>query len=262
MGTCLCKGHKELHYPMTARQDQTEEVQPSSVKDGQNPSNCSVSDKSNGYDIGELATSSLMGLVATIKEHITKPTAMAQGRVAHLIEWKGWGGGSEARGSGGGWSGNWGKGGGGWGGVGTELHEDEQFYSQMTDEIKEARFAAGVAEQFALAEASMNVWSLNDSLEQPSTSLQAAQSHFLSQFLLDGGSVSVPQHLYSIHAQTYSDNRAANLVCPPVVHTISPMSNTQQDRYRPLDNRSTATAEAAVRHVDSSSLSEDDVFYN
>lgn len=63
---------------------------------------------------------------------------MAQGRVAHLIEWKGWGGGGEAGGHG-----AWGKGGGGWAGMGAELHEDEQFYSQMTDEIKEARFAAG-----------------------------------------------------------------------------------------------------------------------
>ncbi|XP_059189472.1 protein FAM131C [Centropristis striata] len=248
MGACFCKGHKELHHAMTAQQDQTVEGQPSSFKDGQNPSNGSVADKSSGYDIGELATSSLIGLVATIKEHITKPTAMAQGRVAHLIEWKGWGGGSEARGGGGGWSGAR-------RGIGTELQEDEQFYSQMTDEIKEARFAAGVAEQFALAEACMNVWSMNDGLEQPSTSLQAAQSHFLSQFLLDGGSVSVPQHLYSIHAQTYGSTMAANLVLPPTVDSISQTSNVQQDR-------STVTAEAAVRHVDSSSLSEDDVFYN
>uniref|UniRef100_G3NNW5 Family with sequence similarity 131 member C n=1 Tax=Gasterosteus aculeatus TaxID=69293 RepID=G3NNW5_GASAC len=214
---------------------------------GQNPTNGSVSDKSDGYDIGELATSSLIGLVATIKERITKPTAMAQGRVAHLIEWKGWGGGGEATGSGVGW---------------TALHEDEQFYSQMTDEIKEARFAAGVAEQFALAEASMNVWSLNDGLQQPSSSLQAAQNHFLSQFLLDGGSLSVPHHLYSIHAQTYGENRAANLVCPPVAHSISPTSSAQRDGGRPLEDGSAAPAEAAVRHVDSSSLSEDDVFYN
>ncbi|KAF1390782.1 hypothetical protein PFLUV_G00061620 [Perca fluviatilis] len=255
MGACLCKGHKELHHPMIAVQDQIEEGQPSSVKDGQNPTNGSVADKSSGYDIGELATSSLMGLVATVKEHITKPTAMAQGRVAHLIEWKGWGGGSQVRGSGSGWSGAW-------GGMGAELQEDEQFYSQMTDEIKEARFAAGVAEQFALAEASMHVWSMNDRSEQPSTSLQAAQSHFLSQFLLDGGSVSVPQHLYSIHAQTYGNNRAANPVLPPTVDCISSTSNTQQDRDRPIEDRGLATAEAAVRHVDSSSLSEDDVFYN
>ncbi|XP_035513421.1 protein FAM131C [Morone saxatilis] len=232
------------------------------LQDGQNPSNGSVADKTSGYDIGELATSSLMGLVATIKEHITKPTAMAQGRVAHLIEWKGWGGGGEASGGRGGWSGGWGKGGGGWGGMGAELQEDEQFYSQMTDEIKEARFAAGVAEQFALAEAAMNVWSMNDSLEQPSTSLQATQSHFLSQFLLDGGSVSVPQHLYSIHAQAYGDTRVAQLVLPPMVDSISQTSNTQQDRVQPFEERSTATTQAAVRHVDSSSLSEDDVFYN
>lgn len=90
----------------------------------------------------------------------------------------------------------------------------------------------------------------------------AAQSHFLSQFLLDGGSVSVPQHLYSIHAQTCGDNRAAQLVPPPVVDSISQTSDTQQDRDRPFVDRSTATAEAVVRHVDSSSLSEDDVFYN
>ena len=25
-----------------------------------------------------------------VKEHVTRPTGMAQGRVAHLIEWKGW----------------------------------------------------------------------------------------------------------------------------------------------------------------------------
>ncbi|TDH10857.1 hypothetical protein EPR50_G00079490 [Perca flavescens] len=146
--------------------------------------------------------------------------------------------------------------------MGAELQEDEQFYSQMTDEIKEARFAAGVAEQFALAEASMHVWSMNDCSEQPSTSLQAAQSHFLSQFLLDGGSVSVPQHLYSIHAQTYDNNRVANPVLPPTVDCTPSTSNTQQDRDRPIEDRGPATAEAAVRHVDSSSLSEDDVFYN
>ncbi|TNN58353.1 hypothetical protein EYF80_031416 [Liparis tanakae] len=56
---CFCHP-RELHHPMKARQDQTEEVRLSSVKDGQNPSDGSVSDKSNGYDIGELATSSLM----------------------------------------------------------------------------------------------------------------------------------------------------------------------------------------------------------
>ncbi|XP_029975635.1 protein FAM131C [Salarias fasciatus] len=255
MGTCLCKGHKELHLSIPTLQ-QTEEGQSSSVKDGQNPSNGSVADKTSRYDIGELATSSLIGLVATIKEHITKPTAMAQGRVAHLIEWKGWGGCGEAGG------GLRGKGGGGWGGMEAELQEDEQFYSQMTDEIKEARFAAGVAEQFALAEAAMNVWSMHDAYEQPSTSLQAPQPHFLSQFLIDGGSVGVPQHLYSIHAQAYGNDGAVNLLPPPQVNPGPQTSAAQQDADHPFEDGSTVTAEAAVRHVDSSSLSEDDVFYN
>ncbi|CAN9515707.1 unnamed protein product [Ophioblennius macclurei] len=255
MGACLCKGHKEFHLSIPTLQ-QTEEGQSSPVKDGQNPSNGSVADKISRYDIGELATSSLIGLVATIKEHITKPTAMAQGRVAHLIEWKGWGGCGETGGGG-----SWGKGGGGWGGMEAELQEDEQFYSQMTDEIKEARFAAGVAEQFALAEAAMNVWSMHDSYEQPSTSLQAPQTHFLSQFLIDG-SVGVPQHLYSIHTQAYGNNSAVNLLPPLQVNSIPQMSTAQQDRDHPFEHRSTVTAEAAVRHVDSSSLSEDDVFYN
>ncbi|XP_060929927.1 protein FAM131C [Limanda limanda] len=255
MGTCLCKGHKELHLPMTETQDQTEEEQPSTVK---NPSNGNVQDKTSRYDIGQLATSSLFGLVATIKDHITKPTAMAQGRVAHLIEWKGLGGGGDAGGRGGGWA--CGKGGGGWG---AELQEDEQFYSQMPDEIKEARFAAGVAEQFALAEAAMHVWSLDDNIDEPSTSLQAAPSHFLSQFLLDGGSIGIPQHLYSLHTSAYSNSRAANLVPLAQVDPISPTSATQQLKDpHPFEKGSTVTAEAAVRQVDSSSLSEDDVFYN
>lgn len=80
--------------------------------------------------------------------------------------------------------------------------------------------------------------------------------------MLDGGSVNVPQHLYSIHTQTYGNNRSAHVVPQPVVDSISPTSNTQQDREHPFEDRGTATAEAAVRHVDSSSLSEDDVFYN
>ncbi|KAI1892641.1 hypothetical protein AGOR_G00135660 [Albula goreensis] len=94
MGACLSKSHKELqsaHQPPVTELQFSAEGQ-SIAKDTQKSSNGSLSDKkdSSGYTIGELATSTLLGLVATIKEHITKPTAMAQGRVAHLIEWKGW----------------------------------------------------------------------------------------------------------------------------------------------------------------------------
>lgn len=62
------------------------------------------------------------GVVQSIKDHITKPTAMARGRVAHLIEWKGW----SAQRSG--WA--------------LSPAEDEH-YCCLPDELREARFAAG-----------------------------------------------------------------------------------------------------------------------
>ncbi|KAG7263290.1 hypothetical protein CRUP_037814, partial [Coryphaenoides rupestris] len=46
---------------------------------------------SNAYGIGALAKSSLTGVSRSMKERVTKPTAMAQGRVAHMIEWQNWG---------------------------------------------------------------------------------------------------------------------------------------------------------------------------
>lgn len=62
------------------------------------------------------------GVVQSIKDHMTKPTAMARGRVAHLIEWKGW----SAQRSG--WE--------------VSPGEDER-YCCLSDELREARFAAG-----------------------------------------------------------------------------------------------------------------------
>lgn len=62
------------------------------------------------------------GVVQSFKDHITKPTAMARGRVAHLIEWKGW---SAQR-------------------SGWELSPTEdEHYCCLPDELREARFAAG-----------------------------------------------------------------------------------------------------------------------
>ncbi|KAJ8371013.1 hypothetical protein SKAU_G00110410 [Synaphobranchus kaupii] len=107
----------------------------------------------------------LVGLVATIKEHITKPTAMAQGRVAHLIEWKGWSSGAGAEGAG--YT---------WGGAGAGRQVDEQLYCHLTDEIKEARFAAGVAAQFALAEAAMYAWSSQDAPVEPNCNIAPLQA--------------------------------------------------------------------------------------
>uniref|UniRef100_A0A8D0LYY7 Family with sequence similarity 131 member C n=1 Tax=Sus scrofa TaxID=9823 RepID=A0A8D0LYY7_PIG len=107
---------------------------------------------SSNYNVAALATSSLVGVVQSIKDHITKPTAMARGRVAHLIEWKGW---SAQR-------------------SGWELSPaEDEHYCCLPDELREARFAAGVAEQFAITEATLSAWSsLDDEELNPENSPQ------------------------------------------------------------------------------------------
>ncbi|XP_041118761.1 protein FAM131A-like isoform X2 [Polyodon spathula] len=66
---------------------------------------------------------------------------MAQGRVAHLIEWKGWCKPIDSP---------------------VALESDFNSYSDLTEGEQEARFAAGVAEQFAIAEAKLRAWSSVD----------------------------------------------------------------------------------------------------
>uniref|UniRef100_A0A4W5P8F8 Family with sequence similarity 131 member Ab n=1 Tax=Hucho hucho TaxID=62062 RepID=A0A4W5P8F8_9TELE len=76
-----------------------------------------------------------------MKDHVTRPTGMAQGRVAHLIEWKGWCKPTDTP---------------------AALESDFNNYSDLTEGEQEARFAAGVAEQFAIAEAKLRAWSSVD----------------------------------------------------------------------------------------------------
>ncbi|KAM6469240.1 protein FAM131B isoform 2-T2 [Liasis olivaceus] len=104
---------------------------------------------SNAYGIGALAKSSLsgaLGISRSMKDHVTKPTAMGQGRVAHMIEWQGWGKGSSQQQQ--------------------HTHEtvrkDADAYSDLSDGEKEARFLAGVMEQFAISEATLMAWSSMD----------------------------------------------------------------------------------------------------
>lgn len=59
-----------------------------------------------------------------MKDHVTKPTAMAQGRVAHLIEWKGWCKPIDTP---------------------AALESDFNSYSDLSEGEQEARFAAGEA---------------------------------------------------------------------------------------------------------------------
>ncbi|XP_077777127.1 protein FAM131B isoform X2 [Podarcis muralis] len=104
---------------------------------------------SNAYGIGALAKSSFsgaLGISRTMKDHVTKPTAMGSGRVAHMIEWQGWGNGNTQQQQ--------------------HTHEtvrkDADAYSDLSDGEKEARFLAGVMEQFAISEATLMAWSSMD----------------------------------------------------------------------------------------------------
>lgn len=76
------------------------------------------------------------GVTRTMKERVTKPTAMAQGRVAHMIEWQNWG--MQTVGAGGIPQSR----------ITTQEREKERrlendAYSDLSDGEKEARFAAG-----------------------------------------------------------------------------------------------------------------------
>ncbi|XP_067159594.1 protein FAM131B [Apteryx mantelli] len=101
---------------------------------------------SNAYGIGALAKSSFSGISRSMKDHVTKPTAMGQGRVAHMIEWQGWGKANSQQQQ--------------------HTHEtarkDADAYSDLSDGEKEARFLAGVMEQFAISEATLMAWSSMD----------------------------------------------------------------------------------------------------
>ncbi|KAG7256710.1 hypothetical protein CRUP_009543 [Coryphaenoides rupestris] len=107
----------------------------------------------NSYGIGALAKSSLSGVSRSMKDKVTKPTAMAQGRVAHMIEWQSWGKPSA----------------GPQGGPGRSTLQQERqrrledhAYSDLSDGEKEARFAAGIMQQFAISEATLFGWNSMD----------------------------------------------------------------------------------------------------
>ncbi|KAK0145819.1 Protein FAM131B [Merluccius polli] len=93
------------------------------------------------------------GVSRSMKDKVTKPTAMAQGRVAHMIEWQSWGEPSA----------------GPQGGAGrNNLQREKQrrlendAYSDLSDGEKEARFAAGIMQQFAISEATLFGWNSVD----------------------------------------------------------------------------------------------------
>ncbi|KAG5270800.1 hypothetical protein AALO_G00172440 [Alosa alosa] len=113
---------------------------------------------SNAYGIGALANASLSGVSGvsrSMKDKVTKPTAMAQGKVAHMIEWQNWG--MQTVGPGG-----------TYGVRASSLHMQQErkmendAYSDLSDGEKEARMAAGVLQQFAISEATLLAWTSMD----------------------------------------------------------------------------------------------------
>ncbi|XP_056322216.1 protein FAM131A [Danio aesculapii] len=103
-------------------------------------------------EIAALARSSFNGISQVVKDHVTKPTAMAQGRVAHLIEWKGWSKPLDP--------------------PSATLQSHFNSYSHLSEGEQEARFAAGVAEQFAIAEAKLRAWTSVDEEEMEEESYE------------------------------------------------------------------------------------------
>ncbi|KAG1969299.1 protein FAM131A [Pimephales promelas] len=103
-------------------------------------------------EIAALARSSFNGISQVVKDHVTKPTAMAQGRVAHLIEWKGWSRPLDP--------------------PSATLQSHFNSYSHLSEGEQEARFAAGVAEQFAIAEAKLRAWTSVDEEEMDEESYE------------------------------------------------------------------------------------------
>ncbi|KAK2822412.1 hypothetical protein Q5P01_022477 [Channa striata] len=129
----------KTHYHDPPRSDFQVKFEESEMipKSGKSPAD---SRKSVGiHEFAALARSSLNGISQAVRDHVTKPTSLAQGRVAHLIEWKGWPKPSAPP---------------------PAAHFNS--YCHLTEGEKEARFAAGVAEQFAIAEAKLRAWASVD----------------------------------------------------------------------------------------------------
>lgn len=71
----------------------------------------------------DLYLSPCAGISQAVRDHVTKPTSLAQGRVAHLIEWKGWPKPVDPP---------------------PAAHSHFSSYCHLTEGEKEARFAAGI----------------------------------------------------------------------------------------------------------------------
>ncbi|XP_016356875.1 auxin response factor 19 [Sinocyclocheilus anshuiensis] len=177
---------------------------------------------SNAYGIGALAKSSLTGVSGvsrSMKDKVTKPTAMAQGRVAHMIEWQNWG--MQTVGVGGSGTGRT-----------SSLHLQQErklendAYSDLSDGEKEARFTAGVLQQFAISEATLLAWS---SMDGESTSVGSNQGSIAH--LSEANQESISSRDQIVHhssAEVWPHNYVSQgLYCLSSSDAWEPISNEQ-----------------------------------
>ncbi|XP_056330619.1 uncharacterized protein fam131bb [Danio aesculapii] len=176
---------------------------------------------SNAYGIGALAKSSLTGVSGvsrSMKDKVTKPTAMAQGRVAHMIEWQSWG--MQTVGVGGRGAGRT-----------SSLHLQHErklendAYSDLSDGEKEARFAAGVLQQFAISEATLLAWS---SMDGESTSVGSNQGSVAHLSEANQESITSRDQMHHSSAEVWPHNYVSQgLYCLSSSDAWEPISNEQ-----------------------------------
>ncbi|XP_034812112.3 protein FAM131C-like [Pan paniscus] len=176
---------------------------------------------------------------------------MARGRVAHLIEWKGW---SAQR------------------AVWELSPAEDEHYCCLPDELHEARFAAGVAEQFAITEATLSAWSSLDEEElhpenspQGIVQLQDLESIYLQDSLPSGPSQDDSLQAFSSPSPC-PDNCPSPEEPPSTTGIPQPPSPELQHRRRlpgAQGPEGGTHLPGSLPSMDSGSLwEEDEVFYN
>uniref|UniRef100_G1Q780 Family with sequence similarity 131 member C n=1 Tax=Myotis lucifugus TaxID=59463 RepID=G1Q780_MYOLU len=192
------------------------------------------------------------GVVQSIKDHITKPTAMARGRVAHLIEWKGW------RAQRSGWE--------------LSPAEDEH-YCCLPDELREARFAAAQAIQSIWRPpggnplASLLIGKLHPREQPPGLGqVPDLDSSYLPDSLLSGPSQD--DSLLAFSSPGLSPDGGPSPEEPPIT-AAAPQPPSPEQQHRPRlpggpGPEGGSCLQGSLPSVDSGSLSEeeDEVFYN
>ncbi|XP_063818740.1 protein FAM131B isoform X1 [Pseudophryne corroboree] len=206
---------------------------------------------SNAYGIGALAKSSVKGVSRSMKDKVTKPTALGSGRVAHMIEWQSWGQppppSSES------------------------TRMDSDAYSDLSDGEKEARFLAGVMQQFAISEATLMAWSSMDGEEESVNSNQERQSETYQELLENQDNLAqthsdcwphsyVSQGLYCLGSSEAWASSEQSLTVSPAPVGVVPQNTGSEFEERQLENICEIAPQ--ILHSKISPSEEDDAVYH